>query len=116
MFYTQIFQGFNPLSPNDALKHHINSLKADLIYLQPRAIEWKFQRNWLTNTFQFSSSFQPLQIIFIHYKSRMNCDSNSRLVVDEDDNVKFRLDHVERVKGYRASELGHISNIQKVSA
>ena len=27
-----------------------------------------------------------------------NCDSNSRLVVDEDDNSKFRLERVKRVE------------------
>ena len=31
-----------------------------------------------------SSYFHPLQVV--------NCDSNSRLVVDEDDNGKFRLE------------------------
>ena len=36
-----------------------------------------------------SSHLHPLQV--------ENCDSNSRLVVDEDDNGKFRL---ERVKDY----------------
>ena len=28
-----------PLSPHDALKHHITSLKTDLILLQPRVLE-----------------------------------------------------------------------------
>ena len=37
----------NPLSPHDALKHHFASLKADLIFLQQRDLERKFQRNWL---------------------------------------------------------------------
>ena len=35
-----------------------------------------------------SSHFHPLQV--------ENCDSNSRLVVDEDDNSKFRLERVKR--------------------
>ena len=34
-----------------------------------------------------SSHLQPLQV--------ENCDSNSRLVVDEDDNGKFRIERVE---------------------
>ena len=34
-----------------------------------------------------SSHLHPLQV--------ENCDSNSRLVVDEDDNGKFRLERVE---------------------
>ena len=41
---------FNPLSPYDALKHHLTSLKKDLISLQPRVLERKFPRNWFTNT------------------------------------------------------------------
>ena len=37
-----------------------------------------------------SSDLHPLQ--------EENCDSNSRLVVDEDDNGKFRLEKVEKKK------------------
>ena len=61
----------NPLSPHDAMKHHITSLKTDLIFLHPRVLEWEFQRNWFTNTWQFSLIFKPHQTIFIHYKSRI---------------------------------------------
>ena len=61
----------NPSSPHDALKHHFTSLKTDLIFLQLVVLEWKFQWNWLTNTWQFSLIFHPHQIIFIHYKSRI---------------------------------------------
>ena len=35
-----------------------------------------------------SNHLHPIQV--------ENCDSNSRLVVDEDDNGKFRLERVER--------------------
>ena len=41
----------------------------------------------LSSTF---SHLYPLQV--------ENCDSNSRLVVDEDDNSKFRLERVKRVE------------------
>ena len=34
-------------------------------------------------------------LIHLHPLQVENCDSNSRLVVDEDDNVKFRLERVE---------------------
>ena len=37
-----------------------------------------------------SSHLHPLQV--------ENCDSNSRLVVDEDDNSKFRLERVKALK------------------
>ena len=30
-----VYDCFNPLNPNDALKHHFASLKTDLIFLQP---------------------------------------------------------------------------------
>ena len=76
----------NPLNPRDALKHHFTSLKTDLILLQQRVLERKFPWNSFTNTWQFSLIFHPHQIIFIYY--------NSRLVVDEDDNGKFRLERV----------------------
>ena len=35
------------------------------------------------------SHFHPLRV--------ENCDSNSRLVVDEDDNAKFRLERVNKL-------------------
>ena len=34
---------FNPLGPHDALKHHITSLKRDLILLRLRGLEVKFR-------------------------------------------------------------------------
>ena len=40
-----------------------------------------------------SSHLYPLQV--------ENCDSNSRLVVDEDDNGKFRLEKVKRQGTYQ---------------
>ena len=62
---------FNPLSPHDALKHHLTSLKKNSIFLKQMALERKFPWNWFTNTCQFSLLFHPHQIIFIHYKSRI---------------------------------------------
>ena len=61
----------NPLNPHDALKHHFTSLKTDLIFQQPRVLERKFPKKWFANTSQFSLIFHSLQIIFIHYKSRI---------------------------------------------
>ena len=85
----------NPLSPHDALKHHFTSLKTDLIFLQLRVLERKFPWNWFTNTvmvifFNFqttSNHLHPLQV--------ENCDSNSRLVVVEDDYGKLRIERVK---------------------
>ena len=59
-------------------------------------IPTKLDYQYISIFFIFSTTsnhFHPLQV--------ENCDSNSRLGVDEDDNVEFRLEHVERVKGYR---------------
>ena len=36
----QSFSILNPLSPQDALKHHFTSLKTDLIFLQLVVLEW----------------------------------------------------------------------------
>ena len=77
------------------LKHHCKSLKTDLIFLQPKCfrmnITMKLVYQFTAIFFTFSrtsSHIHPLQV--------ENCDSNSRLVVDKDDNGKFRP---ERVKG-----------------
>ena len=85
---------FNPSGPNDALKHYFTSLKTDLIFLQQRVWNVYLYETGLLifgNLFTFSPTsnhLHPLQV--------ENCDSNSRLVVDEDDNGKFRLEMVKR--------------------
>ena len=65
------------------------SPKIDLIFLQPKVLERKFPWYWVIffNFETTSSHLYPLQV--------GNCDSNSRLVVDEDDNEKFRLEKVK---------------------
>ena len=73
-----------PLSPHDALNHHFTSLKTNLIFPQQRVLERKFP--W--NLFTTSNHLHLLQV--------KNCDSNSRLVVDEDDNGKFRPERVKQ--------------------
>ena len=81
-------QLINPLNPHGALKHLFTSLKIDLII--------GFRTKWtklFNNNYIFfhlpptSSHFHLLQVV--------NCDRNSRLVVDEDDNGKFRLERVK---------------------
>ena len=52
--HAQTQSHINPLSPHDALKHHVTSLKTDLISLQLGVLEWEFPWNWFTNTLQFS--------------------------------------------------------------
>ena len=87
---------FNPLSPHDALKHHFTSLKTDLINLQLRVLEGKFPWNCFTNTWHFPFNFSPTSS-HLHPLQVENCDSNSRLVVDEDDNGKLRLERVNSI-------------------
>ena len=53
-------------------------------------IPMKMAYQYMTIFFTTSNHLHPLQV--------KNCDSNSRLVVDEDYNGKFRL---ERVKSYK---------------
>ena len=79
---------FIPLSPHDAQKHHFTSLKTHLIFPTTRGFRMKISMK-LVIFFNFSptlSHLHPLQV--------ENCDSNSRLVVDEDDNGKLRLERV----------------------
>ena len=86
----------NPLGPHDALKHHFTYLKTDLISLQLGVLERMFPSDWFTNTWQFSLLFHPHQIIYtVHPLQVDNCDSNSQLAVDVDDNGKFRLERVK---------------------
>ena len=96
IFFMEIimFSAFNPFfSPHDALMHHFTSLKTALIFPQPRALEWIFPWNWFTNT-SFFVTFSPTSN-HLHPLQVENCDSNSRLVVDEDDNGKFRPERVK---------------------
>ena len=87
---------FNPSSPHDALKHHFTSLKTDLIFLQLGVLVKKIPCNWFTNSkymvifFNFSPTSNHLHPLQVEH-----CGSNSRFVVDEDDNGKFRLERVK---------------------
>ena len=86
---------FKPLSPHDALKHHFTSMKTDLIFLQLRSFRrqksMQLLIKYMPSFFIFSPT--PRQLYPIQVE---NCDSNSRLVVDEDDNGKFRSERVIR--------------------
>ena len=74
----------NPLSPHDALKHRLTSLITDLI-----PMKLVYQYTVIFFNFSLTSNhLHPLQV--------ENCDSNSRLVVDEDDYGKLRLERVKK--------------------
>ena len=79
---------FNPLSPHDASKHHFTYLKIDLILLKPRGLKGKYPSNF----YQYMDIFEKFSPTLSHLYPLQdeNCDSNSRLVVDEDNNSKFR--------------------------
>ena len=81
----------NPLSPHDALKHHFTSLKTDLIFLQLGVLE----QNVHETGFQYMAIFFTFPTNHFHPLQVENCGRNSRLVVDEDDNGKFRPERVE---------------------
>ena len=86
---------FNPLSPHDALKHHFTSLKTYLILLLLRGFKNKIFMKLFYLYIAISSNFQPASS-HLHPLQVKNCDKNSRLVVDKDDNGKLRLERVKR--------------------
>ena len=53
-----------------------------------------------------SSQFYPLQAA--------NCDSNSRLAVDDDDNGKFRLERVKQVLNNKVFSICHLNIYQNM--
>ena len=82
------------LSPHDASKHHFKSLKTHLICLQlwgfRTKISMKLVYQYMAIFFIFSLTSSHL-----HLPQPENCSSNSRVVVDEDDNDEFRLERVK---------------------
>ena len=82
---------FNPLNPHDASKHNFVSLKNDLISAPNCFKNTIFHATLLIITRSFSFP--------THFKSSSSTTSRElrqqfRLVVDEDDNGKFRLERV----------------------
>ena len=90
MVYTNTFQRFNSLSPHDALKHRFTSLKT---YFFPTTkgfrtkISMKLVYQYVVIFFNFQTTSGHL-----HPPQVENCGSNSRLVVDEEDYGKFRIE------------------------
>ena len=65
-------------------------------------ISMKLDYQYMAIFFNFSltsNHFHPLQV--------ENCDSNSRLVVDEDDNGKLRLERVNMAQRHVALHVRH---------
>ena len=86
------YKCLNPLSSHDALKHHFTSLKTDLIFLQLGVLEYILHETVLPIRGNFRH-FSPTSN-HLHSLQVENCGSNSRLVVGEDDNSKFRIERV----------------------
>ena len=86
---------FNPLSPHDAksiILHPCKQTSSPTTRGLIMKIYMKLVYQYMAIFFNFpptSNRLHPLQV--------ENCDSNSRLVVDEDDNGKFRLERVNIV-------------------
>ena len=97
----------NPLGPHDALKHHFTSLKTDLIFIQGFRMKIPMKlvyQHIFCNCSPTSSHLHALQV--------ENCDSNSRLVVDQDDNGKVRLERVKTV----APMMGYYKQQEKTNS
>ena len=73
----------NPSGPHDASKHYLASLKDDLISLKLEVLE-QFFIDVVNNNLLFFH-WSPISS-HLHSLQVENCDSNSRRVVDEDDN------------------------------
>ena len=80
----------NPLSPRDALKHNFTS---------PKTPNFPTARGF-RKTISMKLVYQYMAILFyfsqLHSLQAKDCANNSRLVVDEDDNGKFRLERVKK--------------------
>ena len=80
----------NSLSPHDELKHHFTSLKTGFYNENFNKNGLPILGQYLAIFFNFSPTLNHLHPLQVE-----NCNSNSRLVVDEDDNGKCRLQRVK---------------------
>ena len=88
----------NPLGPHEALNQQFTLLKNVLDFLTIKSfrkqISMKFFYEYMVIFFNLSPTsnhLYPLQVV--------DCDSNSRLVVDEDDKSKFSFERVNIESG-----------------
>ena len=84
-----------PLSPHDALKHHFTSLKNRLNFPTTKGFRRKISIQLFYQYITIFPNFSPTPT-HLHPLQVENCDSNSRLVVDEGDNGKFSLERVKK--------------------
>ena len=81
--------GINPLNPHDTFKHHISSLKN--LFPTSRDFRKKHGAVLIITIYRFQLPFASCHLHLLHVE---NCDSNSRLLVDEADDGKFSLKRV----------------------
>ena len=92
--FTVIVSAFNPLSPHDASSFYIPEKR--LNFLTTRGVRKKnsmklfYQYMYMTILANLSTSSRHLHPLQVE-----NCDSDARLVVDEDANDKFRPERVK---------------------
>ena len=97
------------LNSHDASKHHFASPKKFPTHRRFRTISW----NCFINDSIFFSFAPPPTSIHLHPLHVENCDNNSRLVVDENDNCKFRVKAVkELITVYRRFR-GRVSRVHQ---
>ena len=83
-----------PLSLHNALQHHFTSLKR-LNFPITKGFRTKISMKLFYQYMAIFINFLPTSN-HLHQLQVENCDSNSRLVVDEDDNGKFRLERIKQ--------------------
>ena len=96
LILVNIFFIINLLSPRDALNNHFTSLKKRLNFPITKSFRMKLPMKLVYQYMAIFFAFSPTSN-HLHSLQVENCDSNPRLVVDEDDNSKFRPERVNSV-------------------
>ena len=84
----------NRLNPHDASKYNLTFVKTGLTFLQLRGFIKKILMKLCYHHMAIVFNFSPTSS-YLHLLQIENCYSNSRLVVDKDDNGKFRFQRVD---------------------
>ena len=83
-------QTYQYLNPHDASKHHFISLKTDLYFPTTKGFRRKLFYQYMAIFIDFSHTASYPNSLQVE-----NCDSNSRLVVNEDGNGKIGIERVK---------------------
>ena len=93
-FIQQYFSALKPFKSSRCIKASFHILENRLNCPTTRAFRTKISMKLVYQYMAIFYNFQPTSRHF-HPLQVENCDSNSRLVVDEDDNGKFRPERVK---------------------